>query len=407
MKTKLNDKIVLENINSLCKELNLTFIGFNNEKNEYENHKTKLILKCNICGHIWDSRTYNKLKSLGAKCPKCVINRKLTIDEKIKIVKEKCKLLDFTFLGFKENNKNIILKCNKCNKVWDTTTFSNFKKDRKHHYCNKQNYTLPKQIINHKIIFEKVKKLINNEKYEIIDVIGNFTTIGKHKILFKCKNCSSIFSYSYSTLYSNKGKIHCKICSNDFQYTNENAIKLIENKCKELNLTFIGFNTNSKKYEGNKSEIILKCNICNEIWNTTKFTNLLNSYSSCPKCKTYKLEDEVENILNENNISFEKQKKFNWLKYKSNLSLDFYLPQYNVAIECQGIQHFEINDFFGGKVAFDEQHKRDIEKFNLCKENGIEILYFTKLNKYNSFLNENLIKNKIDLIKIIENGKKN
>lgn len=31
----------------------------------------------------------------------------------------------------------------------------------------------------------------------------------------------------------------------------------------------------------------------------------------------------------------------------------------------------------------------------------------TKLNKYNSFLNENLIKNKIDLIKIIENGKKN
>ena len=54
MKTKLNDKIVLENINSLCKELNLTFIGFNNEKNEYENHKTKLILKCNICGHIWE-----------------------------------------------------------------------------------------------------------------------------------------------------------------------------------------------------------------------------------------------------------------------------------------------------------------------------------------------------------------
>lgn len=185
------------------------------------------------------------------------------------------------------------------------------------------------------------------------------------------------------------------------------VLENINSLCKELNLTFIGFNTNSKKYEGNKSEIILKCNICNEIWNTTKFTNLLNSYSSCPKYKTYKLEDEVENILNENNISFEKQKKFNWLKYKSNLSLDFYLPQYNVAIECQGIQHFEINDFFGGKVAFDEQHKRDIEKFNLCKENGIEILYFTKLNKYNSFLNENLIKNKIDLIKIIENGKKN
>lgn len=38
------------------------------------------------------------------------------------------------------------------------------------------------------------------------------------------------------------------------------------------------------------------------------------------------------------NIKYERYKKFSWLKKQN---LDFYLPDYNIAIECQGIQHFE------------------------------------------------------------------
>ena len=38
-------------------------------------------------------------------------------------------------------------------------------------------------------------------------------------------------------------------------------------------------------------------------------------------------------FLNKKHIIFEKQKRFNWLGRQS---LDFYLPKYNIGIECQG-----------------------------------------------------------------------
>ena len=47
--------------------------------------------------------------------------------------------------------------------------------------------------------------------------------------------------------------------------------------------------------------------------------------------------------LNENNIIFEREKKFDdFGRYR----YDFYIPQKKILIECQGIQHFEKIDFF-------------------------------------------------------------
>ena len=71
------------------------------------------------------------------------------------------------------------------------------------------------------------------------------------------------------------------------------------------------------------------------------------------------------------------QKTFEWLKYKSFLYLDFYLPEYNLAIECQGLQHFGIVK--KGKRAFDNLEEilvRDKIKYELCKKHDIKILYF-------------------------------
>ena len=60
----------------------------------------------------------------------------------------------------------------------------------------------------------------------------------------------------------------------------------------------------------------------------------------CPLCRKSKLEIEVENLLNTLNIRYEYQKQFDWLNFAKPQSLDFYLPDYNIAIECQGDTHF-------------------------------------------------------------------
>ena len=59
--------------------------------------------------------------------------------------------------------------------------------------------------------------------------------------------------------------------------------------------------------------------------------------------------------------------------------MDFYIPSRNIAIECQGRQHFECSDFFGGKEENDRIKERDNKKRNLCKEHNIDLIYFSNL----------------------------
>lgn len=101
----------------------------------------------------------------------------------------------------------------------------------------------------------------------------------------------------------------------------------------------------------------------------------------CPICNSSKLENLVRNILDNNNISYEEQKTWDWLFYKTSQRVDFFLPDYNIIIECQGIQHFEEIKFFGGKENLLETINRDKNKQKLCEEHGFHIIYISNLGK--------------------------
>lgn len=60
-----------------------------------------------------------------------------------------------------------------------------------------------------------------------------------------------------------------------------------------------------------------------------------------------------------------------------NQSLDMYLPEYGIAIEYQGRQHFHSVEYFGGKKAFIRLQKSDENKRKLCLENDCKLFYFT------------------------------
>lgn len=80
-------------------------------------------------------------------------------------------------------------------------------------------------------------------------------------------------------------------------------------------------------------------------------------------------------------INFEQQKTWKWLTYKSNQYVDFYLPDYNIVIECQGLQHFQEIEFFGGVELYMDTKLRDKNKLDLCTENGIKVLYYSNLGE--------------------------
>lgn len=80
-----------------------------------------------------------------------------------------------------------------------------------------------------------------------------------------------------------------------------------------------------------------------------------------------------------NNIKFEFQKTWDWLIYKGNQYLDFYLPEYNIGIECQGIQHFEPIGFFGGEEGYKYAMDRDRNKHDLLIDHNIKLLYYSNI----------------------------
>ena len=86
------------------------------------------------------------------------------------------------------------------------------------------------------------------------------------------------------------------------------------------------------------------------------------------------METFTESILLEYNIKYEAQKKFDGCEGKSNYQLpfDFYLPDFNTTIECQGQQHYFPIEFFGGEKEFENQIKRDNIKREFCKDSGIK-----------------------------------
>ena len=156
------------------------------------------------------------------------------------------------------------------------------------------------------------------------------------------------------------------------------------------------------KYVNANTKVCIICKEHGEFWQIP--SSHLNG-SGCHKCslKRSKMEDDIESTLKENEITHIAQYRADWLKSKGLLSLDFYLPNCNMAIECQGSQHFTPIDFFGGEKAFKSTLKRDLVKLKLCEKNGVTLLHYVddSIDVPNEWSHYKVIRNKEDLLKEI------
>lgn len=154
------------------------------------------------------------------------------------------------------------------------------------------------------------------------------------------------------------------------------------------------YNYSKAEYVNIDTEITIICPIHGEF---TQSSYLHLKGCGCPKCKSSHLETEIRDLLLENNIEFEEQKRFEWLGLKT---LDFYLPEHNIAIECQGIQHFKPIEFFGGIKSFMAEQERDKQKNQLCFNHGVQLLYYTNFKYPLPYFSE-LYLDKYKLLKTI------
>jgi hypothetical protein len=93
---------------------------------------------------------------------------------------------------------------------------------------------------------------------------------------------------------------------------------------------------------------------------------LISKYSSA-------LEAYFAGFCDKYGILYESQKTFDDCVYKDKLRFDYYLPEFDILIEIQGKQHYEINEKFGGESFLLEQQEKDNIKVNWCKEHNKQL----------------------------------
>lgn len=71
-------------------------------------------------------------------------------------------------------------------------------------------------------------------------------------------------------------------------------------------------------------------------------------------------------------------------------SLDIFIPQKNIGIEYQGLQHYEAVERFGGEEGYINTQERDKIKKQKCQHEGVTLLYWNYKIKINDTNFENL-----------------
>lgn len=96
----------------------------------------------------------------------------------------------------------------------------------------------------------------------------------------------------------------------------------------------------------------------------------------CIDCNSSQLETKTRDVLEKYNIKYNTQVKYEYLIgiHNGDLSYDFYLPDYNLLIECQGEQHEKWIKSWITKEDFKKQLEHDKRKRKYALENNIRLL---------------------------------
>ncbi len=357
-------------------------------KVNYVNNCTKVCIICPEHGEFWQ-RPNNHLQGYGCpldgnRKPKTIFTTEDFIREAKKVHGDK---YDYSKSVYKGRHRPITIICKKHGEFIQDA--GNHLRGRGCSMCRYEKNS-ERQKDTTETFIEKAK-IVHGDKYDYskVEYIDSYT-----KVCIICPEHGEFWQRPNNHLNG----LGCQKCANE--HRNDGNRKTTEEFIEAARMV------HGNKYDYSKTEYVdIKTKVCiicpehGEFWQRPG--NHLQGWG-CSKCSESHLEKEVRTMLKNVGIELEGQKTFEWLRYENPLVLDFYLPEYNVAIECQGVQHYQPVGF--GCKSEEKIHEmfelvkdRDRVKKQLCEEHGVKILYYTKENvdNENTFTNIDELKKQI------------
>ncbi len=334
----------------------------------YINKTTKVLVRCNACGHEWMGNPSDLLAGHG--CLECsnknrYKNRLKSNDQFIEDLRKINPNIE-PLEDYVKSSEKIKCKCSICGNEFPAKPNSLLNG----HGCpkcslkarvSKRTHTLDYFIEKMKTVDPTIK--ITGKKY-----VNNKTPIE-----CECLVCGEKMKKRPDRLLNGHGG--CKRCSFDklhdlFSLTQDE----FENRMAVVNPTvkILG------KYYNNSTDVLCECKTCGNTWET-KPINMLYTGSGCPKCSSSHGEKQLSQILNKYNINYDEQHIFDECEYLAPLKFDAYDLDNNIAYEYQGEQHYYPVNFGGlDDETADKNFKvgqiRDNIKREYCEKNEIPLI---------------------------------
>ena len=411
-------------------------------KVEYINANTKVCIICHEHGEFWQ-RPKDHMKGHG--CDDCGGTKELTTDIFIKKAK--------TIHGEKYNYSNVRY-VNSTTKVQIICPTHGFFEQAPYSHLNGNG--CPDCGGNTRIdtdVFIKKSKSIHGDKYDysLVKYTGIFNTVkikcpahgifeqqaGLHLRGYGCKKCAGVEKkntdlfikqskvvhgdkYNYNNVqYINNHTKVCITCPKHGDFWQLPTAHLSGQGCKKCANAINGFRkrlTNAQFLERAKTTHGSKYDYSNADYITSdSYITIIcpkhgpfrqNAYNhmsgqGCPHCKKSRGESRIKEWLDTHGILYIPECRIQVERVlfgRNNIRVDFLLPNHNIIIEYNGIQHYERQCDWQSIDEFQEQQDRDRRLREHCKLKRIKLIEipYIKYDDIAKILHRNLLKNKDD-----------
>ena len=346
-------------------------------KVDYVDSKHDVIIICPKHGEFKQRANHHLQGSGCGKCAKEQIanSQRLTTEEWIRKAKEvHGDKYDYSKVEYVNNNTKVCIICPEHGEFWQMPS-AHIKLHEGCIKCTHSNKPTTEEWI-------RKAKEVHGDKYDYskVEYIN-----AKTKVCIICPEHGEFWQRPNSHICG----CGCKKCSDDnkkieYSLTSNEFIK----KAKKIHGD--KYDYSKVKYVNRKTKVCIICPEHGEFWQTPG--GHLYNFQGCPLCYKSRMENYTKLLLEKEGINFETEKTFDWLYYKNKMKLDFLCK--NIAIECQGGQHFLSIPMYGGDDGLSTRIERDKIKYNQCKNNGISIIYIVPYRYRNTKIFNEFYKDK-------------
>ena len=288
------------------------------------------------------------------------------------------------------SHAQVQIKCDYCGRcidvVWkDYVRHNNGKYACKNCRLKKASETTLKQ--RQESLYSRALAFCNIKGYRLLTSKENIQDSSSY-VKYNCPSHGEHLTKVYA-LISGHGCTECQYEENAIK--NRHPVDYVEDVFNDYGVTLI----NKEEYlKWDLKNLRVICPECGKEFLTSFGAFVKQQGQCCPECSMSESrgEREIRHVLENDCIKFEQEFSFADCRDKNPLPFDFYLPDYNILIEYQGAQHYEVVERFGGHEGFLLRQKHDKIKLEYCLINDITLIIIPYWDFYNitQILNEEL-----------------